>query len=479
MAGGAEAQVNVNFRANGIEGVRRGMALVGSSADATAQKFGMASRQMAMGLETVARTGKVAGEGLRQVVAQGAEMAFMFGAGGPIVGALGILGLAFFNVFKRARDEMEQTRIKAIEELERMTRAGDVVGLKALIAAKTTGEVGAIRRPGESDEEWRARSQGSRGVQSRISTIQGMLATRVNERGQTLTVDESIAGPLRREMNRLIELRGELVAAAAMAQRQLATAQGVSDAAYAGGLSPILGPGRTPGVSGGIPGVSTSGNRFGDMVGSRPMSGMSLGDSAILPLRPDYWKQMQIQVQLAFQKNFAEPMRDMIEGGFAEGLGASITAAFTSAFSGGGISGALQAFGRSALGALGGIFSQMGQAWISYGVIAKSLVPTLLNPITSGGAAIAIGAALVALGATLSTIGQGRGGGGGGGSGSAASAYSSASVIDRGLINPASSLGGVNARQPVTVYATIIGKNDPNAQRDLMAMITAAQRRGL
>jgi hypothetical protein len=115
------------------------------------------------------------------------------------------------------------------------------------------------------------------------------------------------------------------------------------------------------------------------------------------------------------------------------GIGDAITNALTSAFSAHGFGGIIEAFGRGALSSLGGVFKQMGAAWIAYGVIAAKLVPSIANPITSGFAAIAIGSALVALGAGLSAAVSGRSGGGGSGS-----YYSGAppQIIDRGVINP-------------------------------------------
>lgn len=61
-------------------------------------------------------------------------------------------------------------------------------------------------------------------------------------------------------------------------------------------------------------------------------------------------------------------------------------------------------FGDVLLRALGGLFQQMGQALIAYGIAMLKLLPALLNPFTSGAAAIAAGAALVAIGAALTKI---------------------------------------------------------------------------
>lgn len=82
------------------------------------------ARQLASGLDQMARSGQTAGEGLKSVISSGAEMAFVFGAGGPIVGAIGIAGLAIFSLFDRARKEMEATRKKAEAEIAQLRKAG-------------------------------------------------------------------------------------------------------------------------------------------------------------------------------------------------------------------------------------------------------------------------------------------------------------------------------------------------------------------
>jgi hypothetical protein len=65
------------------------------------------------------------------------------------------------------------------------------------------------------------------------------------------------------------------------------------------------------------------------------------------------------------------------------------------------------------LGALGGIFGSMGRALVSYGLAMTGLLPHLLNPFTSGPAAIVAGTLLIALGAKLGSMASGGGGGGG------------------------------------------------------------------
>jgi len=70
--------------------------------------------------------------------------------------------------------------------------------------------------------------------------------------------------------------------------------------------------------------------------------------------------------------------------------------------------------GKAILAGIGGVFEQVGEALISYGVIMTALLPALENIFTSGPAAIVAGAALAALGAAMQAAFQGGGSSGGG-----------------------------------------------------------------
>jgi tape measure domain-containing protein len=138
------------------------------------------------------------------------------------------------------------------------------------------------------------------------------------------------------------------------------------------------------------------------------------------------------------------------------------------------------------LGTIGNIFVSMGSAMVKYGILQTKLATALLNPLTAGPAAIAIGAAMVVLGSTLSasvrsggrntsgTIGSGIGSLGIGGNNTMESVYR---FEDRPYQSGAGRVSATS--QPVIVNATIIGPNDPNAQRQIAQLVDNAARRGL
>lgn len=164
-------------------------------------------------------------------------------------------------------------------------------------------------------------------------------------------------------------------------------------------------------------------------------------------------------------------------GEFSQVLGDGIYNAFAAAFSGEGLGGIMGAFGKTILAGLGGIFSQMGQAYLSYGLVMAGLVPSLFNPITSGATAIAIGVLLTALGGALGAIGKG-----GGGRGTAGGfAYREPGRVTEDLtrfkfIDRAGNLINGLTPKPTLVF-NVFGPNDPNAQRAISDALERHDRR--
>ena len=166
-------------------------------------------------------------------------------------------------------------------------------------------------------------------------------------------------------------------------------------------------------------------------------------------------------------------------------MGMALAEGFQAAFAGGGLTGGLSAFGNKILSVMGNLFIQMGLALIDFGAIMAKLQAFLMNIFTAGPAAIAAGVALIALGGTLTGIAMGHGGGGGGGGGGGYSppmATSTSGYVTVAPYAPAPGAGattqGMSAVAPVQVNATIIGKDDPKAQREIMELVGRAQQRG-
>jgi hypothetical protein len=112
----------------------------GTAASGLGNRYGSAAQQIAMATEAIARNGKVTGEAAKQILAQGSQIAFAFGAGGAIVGALSIFGLAAVTAFKRAREEAEKAQQAFDVSLEKFRLARDYRGASGLIVTLLQGD---------------------------------------------------------------------------------------------------------------------------------------------------------------------------------------------------------------------------------------------------------------------------------------------------------------------------------------------------
>lgn len=101
-----------------------------------------------------------------------------------------------------------------------------------------------------------------------------------------------------------------------------------------------------------------------------------------------------------------EDLAQRTQNHLGSSLARALATGITAGFSGGGVTGAFHAAGRTLLAGLGGIFIDLGQTYLEYSGIMEALTPLLGNPFTAGFAGAAIGAALIGLGAALEGVGQ-------------------------------------------------------------------------
>lgn len=164
-------------------------------------------------------------------------------------------------------------------------------------------------------------------------------------------------------------------------------------------------------------------------------------------------------------------------------LADSIGSAFEAAFATGRISEGFRALGQSMLAGLGSMLQMFG----TKALVASQLMASLLESFKTLNPKVAVAAAigLIALGGALKGAAQSAfGGGGAGGNVSMASVGSfgggggGTTRLPGVTFGPTASAtaGSLTAAAPVNV--TIIGPNDPSAQRQMQELIANAQRRG-
>lgn len=490
MTAPVNAQVAVNFKANGVGEVQRGLKLVGSTAETTSRQVGGAMRQIAGGVEQIARQGKVTGEAMKNIISQGAEMAFMFGTAGPIVGAIAIVGVAIYEHItgrmKEAREEINKTR-REMEDLS----SGDLASAGRAQQRRYSGNPNAVRLEGESAAAYHARRYGIEGVRARIDQLRGTLpadvvaragegklplglvATTVSEGSKELIELIKQLARLKVELSQNEEITRKLADAEG---ERVKTANRLSDEAYLKGmplssaqiaahgkmdslLDPILARGL-PGVQGMKLGGTLTTTRLPGLEGLKPKD---LGDQ--------------------FKNVFVNPLAESITKTIGDGIGGAISAGFDAAFAKGANFGKVAAaFGASALSTVGAVFKDIGmQTLIGLKFMAaiKASIETW-NPAFGVAASIgliALGSALQSAGGRMASNASGGGFGGGGGG----SSSSPSTIIDRGFIDPtrsATAAGNVSMRNMIVLAPTVIGVDSPTAQRGILELIRNAERRG-
>lgn len=189
------------------------------------------------------------------------------------------------------------------------------------------------------------------------------------------------------------------------------------------------------------------------------------------------------EARIAFYEQItmlANEMNVKIRDTFVDALANGISAAIET----GSIGEGFKALGATLLAGLGGMMIEFGKSLIPVAALMKKVRDALLtmNPIGILAAAagfIAVGAML--RGAAQRSFGGGAGAGGGGfgtslGIGGGAVGGSGAL---RFVPTMAGQAGQMQPRGAVTVNATIIGPNDPAAQRQIADVVNNAARRGL
>ena len=181
------------------------------------------------------------------------------------------------------------------------------------------------------------------------------------------------------------------------------------------------------------------------------------------------------QETLAIAQQARDGLSSVLGNALAEGIGKAFERGAT-------FGDAMKAFGAALLSGLGGVMVSLGQRLIQLGVALKFAMSSFStgNPggmIAAGVAILAIGAALQgAAGRAMSQ--NGYGGVGGGTSFSTSSSAMTAPRLPTLTYGPTSAAGAAGLSPMGATNITIIGPNDPVAQRAMQELITKANRRG-
>lgn len=464
-----KAPVEVNFKANGVEGVQRGLKLVGKEAHTTQGNVKTGAQGMAGALAQMSGEMRRTNEGMKQLITSGAEMALVMGVGGPLVGALGLLGLTAYNIFSGIRKEMEETRKKMQDEVTAMVNAGNSAGLMKRAQDIMQGQPGDLGPDGKPAPF----SGGLAGKRAAIAAAQAKV-DRMSFGGPGYSW-----GKFRQAMKDLEALK----AGAAEMEREYALVE-AAIRNPSNGLLTRSGP-LAIGVTAQAPDpvyeremrewLAGRARQLRE-VGALGKPGVQLAGSP-MSLGKDVIQEQLAGSQSALKDNFenleniardgrerlmaqmrpiGELMGDVIAAGIEKGFGGAVGAMLS------GLGGMIKQFGINAFAGL-------------------TFMKTILDAIKFGAPEVGLVAAvgMIALGSLMQSAGGRMGGGGsgyGGGSsgGGGVSSGTHAQIIDRGVIG----MDRLTPRTPVTANFTVIGPNDPNAIRGIDEILRRINQRG-
>ncbi len=463
--------------------VRAGATAVVATISNMERKVGASALAMSRGFEGAARAGTLMGAPLSQVIAQGSMIAFMFGPAGAIVGALGIAAAAVVTFFRRSRDELEKTKQAAIKSFEDMVNAGDLAQMYAraqdiergtlseqLKARRTGGAAGLEARKAEVTRRQAERKAmpswlvllfaGAAGGQATVQLAQA-------RSGLKKLKDE--LDPLEEEYDKIVAFLRDPITARARLVRPAIESKGSSPGAGPGaGLGGALNL-RVPNLT--LTPAAVEINMTDTM--GRQFPALKVSTLQIDVEKTDL--QLSKQALAMAEIQFQEALHAAVTAGLSQG----IQDGFRTAVESGSLTEGFAALGRSFLSGLGGLLITIGERTLAAAAFIQKIVAFLagLNPV----GAIAASLGLIALGAVMQgAAGRGGGGGGGGYGGGGYGSGGGTTTITRTTLGATAATGaGARAGNVVVLQPTIIGPNDASAQRQIVALVENARRRGL
>lgn len=528
MGASMRATVGVDFRATGVDAVRNGMKQVRNDAEQATKETTKVAREAEglsgnaiFGISELSRgLSRVTMEGTASVMAM-RELAggiMRVGAGfGPVAGLVGIftlLGGTIAEVFMKARKEISDTREKFVQEIGAMSNAGNASGLQQKLRdlqfgtpfTTTTDKHGkqTTTYNGPSGIVPGAFAGGILDLEARRDQIITELGNATNsvQADMLLKQRDAIDAQLKPLLEQAKQLSQALLNLASRpastgmlpfkitAQGPKALAKDAKDAAkliddvmamiakeQRPGVSAII----TPEMAGDL--AANQAKQIFDLVKKyNPAVNDSLkglgGLSGVHATAAKVdWNAVFSTDALESAKSVKE-LGDKIQTQFSDMIGKSISQGIQDGIKSHSLSAAFDGMAKGVLAGLGSIMIEVGEKALASMAFIKTISTSIAGMNWEVGVPAALG--LIALGSVLESAGSSssRSASVASGSFGGPGAYVGAPIT----VNPASlsmpNTKGLSPVTPVTLNATIIGKNDPQAQRELAEMLDLASRRG-
>jgi hypothetical protein len=489
-----------------------------SAADRARDRWDMAGREISKTMVDLGRTGELTGGSLKKLVVVGSEMAVMFSPAGPVASAVALLTLGIVSMFKRARDEQAETQRQFIKGLQDMAAASDYAAIQSQAGKlwrgtfnTTTGKFeGGARDLLSQERSLQSTNPFDLGAPGRLKNFYNQKVTSPLD-GQQVTVQQLLEQY--RQTITLMQMpldapRGPrspiTITASSKAKKEetdfarqdaldLEASKGRSALDWKRRMEKIFGSG--PSASDAIgqalndptlrakmfAGLANPGsNQEWQSASSTPVLSALLPSDEQLNKELDstfkkigYWVTDNID---AIKKQFAT-VGQTIADTIGQSLNDGLHSAFEVLFSGGGISNAFRALGQMITRNLATLFADLAVKAMGLASLFAKFQTAMasMNP----WAAVAIAGAMLIAAQALG--GSARGFGAGSSAASAASSAASAATNDQVSrivwgTDSTTVAAGLTPRSATNI--TIIGPNDPSAQRAVQEILKNANRRG-
>ncbi|MFA6165387.1 MAG: hypothetical protein WC700_02140 [Gemmatimonadaceae bacterium] len=461
------------------------------AAESAQRKWSIAGRQIATSMADIGRTGELAGGGLKKIAIVGGEMAVMFSPIGPIASAIALLTLGIVSMFKRARDEQAETQKQFLRGLSEMGAAADFNSIQAQAGKLWKGTLNPTTMQFEGGAgEWSRKESAlrQRGANPFDLGAPGALKNFYSQKvispldGKEITVQQLLTQyqqtitMMQSPLNAPRGPRSPITIGASTGADKKA-----SQAAYERAM---LNNGY--GFSGKIaPTMLTDADKamFAKLEGATPSSPIL---SSLLPSQEQLDKEMKETIAQvgywvtdhidAIKSQFAT-VGQVIAETISQSLSDGLRAAFETLFSGGGITNSFKALGKVIQQQLGALFADLAMKALGLAKLFAAFQKALasMNPWAAMAIAGALLVAANALGGSAKQFNYGSSAA----SSSVSSVASNASgeSVTRLLWgeNSTTLAAGMTPRQAMNI--TIIGPNDPTAQRAIQELIKKSDRR--
>lgn len=415
---------------------------------------------------SLARTGSITADMGTRIIEAGSQISMMFGPSGLAVAALLGFATAAITSFSKASTEAKKMAEDTQKALREMVLAGDVAqitkrlrdvqdGLLDLTSGEFVGGLDDLRK------QYAALN----------TQILNNAAADANRRRTVQEIEQA-----KQRIRQLDELRNRIAALEAQERsllraRELAGRFGAEAGAGAGAGAVARGRqlGGLPGAGAGVTGVGRAPFDLGAIQAAIPQA-----TSIILTDAQKAAVDLANNIQQTFQQN--------VGGALVAGISMGIEQAVAS----GNIGEGFKALGSMLLAGLGDAMIRFGTTTAAFAQFMATIMESLSNLMPGG--ALAASIAMIAFGSALKGVARGMFGGQGGGAAVSIGSFGGGGGFGGGMgaalpttqlifgQTSATTAAGMTPRQSMNV--TVIGPNDPSAQRAIQELMTKANSRG-